>query len=252
MSRISSIGLSGMMNAVQRLNVVAHNLANIQTPGFKAQQLRSADVVSRDGQGLGVATLSVTHSQSPGPFIETGEWSHISVNGSGYFAVQDSEGKVYYTRNGSFWIDKDGFLVNDQGYRVLNSQGNPIPALDSTTYASFKIDDRGKIWGIRQNGVTEDLGADYQIGIATFRNGSNLISAGGTLYLSGSQSGVPDIGEAGSNGRGSIISGFLEGSNVSIEEEMVGMIMAKVAYTANSKIISTEDSMNKALLDIKT
>lgn len=251
MSRIMSISLSGMMDVSRRMNVTAHNIANIQTAGFRAQQIRSADVVY-DGHGAGVTTLAVTHSSVPGYLIESSEWSNVSINGSGYFAVQDSQGKTYYTRNGSFRMNEQGYLVNEQGYRLLNANGNPIPALDFNTYTSFQIDERGQIRGVTSNGALVDLGQDYQIGVTKFNNEVSLISKGGTLYSSSIQSGAPSMGQPGTDGRGSLISGFIEGSNVSLEEEMVNMIVAKAAYKANAKVISTEDEMNKTLLDVKT
>ncbi|MEJ5300876.1 MAG: flagellar hook basal-body protein [Thermodesulforhabdaceae bacterium] len=252
MSRIMSISLSGMINAAQRMNVISHNVANTQTPGFKAQRVHSADVVTGSGEGAGVSLLALSHSTSPGPIIETGDWSNLALNGSGYFALQDPSGKVHYTRNGSFHLDDQGFLVNDQGYRLMNSQGNPIPSLDPSSYNAFQVDDQGHIWGIRSDGTVQNLGNDYQIGVAKFPNESGLVSEGGTLYMASPQSGPPDMGQPGSDGRGLLISGFIEGSNVRIEEEMVGTILAKTAYEANAKVISTANDMNKALLDIKT
>ncbi|MCX7822266.1 MAG: flagellar hook basal-body protein [Syntrophobacterales bacterium] len=251
MSRVYSISLSGMTEAARRMNVIAHNVANIQTSGFRAKRLHSADVVDSNGRGLGVATLATTHSTVGAPLIESGEWSHLSISGSGYFAVQDSNGKTYYSRNGSFHLNNEGFLVNDQGHRLMNAQENPIPPLDYETYSSFKIDEEGRIWGTGSDGTTEMLGADYQVGIATFPNEGGLVAEGGTLYSPSPQSGPPTIGPPKAGGRGEIISGLLEGSNVSIEEEMVSMVMAKAVYSANAKVISTENDMNRALLDIK-
>jgi len=252
MSRIMSISLSGITDAARHMNVISHNVANVQTLGFKAQRLHSADLVTSSGDGAGVAALAVDHSLASGPIIETGQWSNLALNGAGYFGVQSPDGKNYYTRNGSFHLDSHGFLVNDQGYRLLNSQGNPIPALDTSSYSSFQIDDQGHIWGIRPDGTSQDLGSDYQIGVATFPNESGLVSEGGTLYSPSAQSGPANIGQPGLDGRGSLISGFIEGSNVSIEGEMVGMALAKAAYEANAKVITTADEMNKALIDIKT
>lgn len=252
MSGASSIALSGLRNTARHLNIVAHNMANLQTPGFKAQQLRSSDVVAPQGHGAGVMSLAVTHSLASGPLVPKGEWSHLAINGSGFFAVQDPQGKIFYTRNGTFHLDDQGFLVNDQGYKVLNSKGNPMPTLDFSTYGSFSIDDHGRIWGLKPDGTIENLGDNYQVGIATFTSEGSLTSAGGTLYLPGPQSGSPNFGAPGSEGKGTIISGFTEGSNVSVEQEMIGMTMAKAVYTSNLKVISTENSMKKALLDIKT
>jgi flagellar basal body rod protein FlgG len=251
MIRIMSISLSGMNDAGRRIGVISHNIANAQTSGFRAQQVRSADVV-HDGHGAGVMTLTVTHSPAQGPFIESGEWSNVSINGSGYFAVQDSQGRIYYTRNGSFRLNSQGYLVNEQGYRVLNASGNPIPALNPAEYTSFQIDERGRIYGVTADGIVRDLGQDYQIGVAKFNNEAGLISEGGTLYSPSDKSGPPDIGQAGSDGRGVLLSGLIEASNVSIEEEMVNMIVAKATYKANAQVISTADEMNKTLLDVKT
>ncbi len=247
--RIGYNGLSGMINAVERLNVHSHNIANLQTNGFKAQQIKSSDVVAGN-VGAGVRTLSVSHSQDFGPVVETGLWSNLYIAGSGYFAVQDGQGKVYYTRNGSFHVNSEGFLVNDQGYRLLNGNGNPVPSLGNN-YSSFKIDEKGQIWGIDSGGKAVNLGAEHRIGLAKFANEAGLVSAGGTLYLPSAQSGNPIMGVPSENGFGYVVSGFVEGSNVKIEEELVGSLMAKTVYEANSKVVETVNDMEKSLLGIK-
>ncbi len=244
-NRLLFNGISGMRDAVRRMSVTSHNVANLQTSGFKTSQVRSADVVS-GGVGAGVTTLSVVHTPESGPFMETGRWSDIAVNGSGYIAVQDVSGKTFYTRNGSFHQNTEGALVNEQGYRLLNAQGSPIPPLDSA-YSTFRIDEGGQIWGVRSDGTSVNLGPDYRIGIATFPNDSGLIAQGGTLYLPSATSGDPSLGAALQEGRGAIVSGFLEGSNVSVEAEMVNMVLAKAAYTANARVVETGNEMMETL-----
>lgn len=235
-----------MSEAVRRLEVTSHNVANALTPGFKAGEVRSADVVASPA-GDGVKTLAVTKDLSSGPLIMTGMNSDLAIVGSGYFAVESSEGERYLTRNGTFRLDEDRQLVTPEGHRLLNAQGNPIPALPEAQ--NWKVTENGEIYLQDSSGNWAPAGDEYRIGVASVPSEEGLISAGGTLYRAGAESGVPQIGYPGENGRGTLLQGFIEGSNVALEREMVNSVMARQLYEANLRVAQTGNEMTEELVD---
>ncbi len=244
------IAVSGMKEAAKRLEISSHNIANASTNGFKATEMRSADVVSNN-QGAGVGTLAVYHSTEFGPLISTGRTTNVAISGNGYFVVQDENGRLYYTRNGSFHKNAQGYLVNDSGYRVVNAAGVPIPQIPDN-YTQLQIGSDGKIWAIDGDGRLVELGPDYTIGIAMIQNEQAIQQQGQTLYTPSVDEPTPDIDAPGIGGRGTLLAGFVEGSNVDIAEEMVNTLLAKRMYEANVKVVETSSKMMESLLDIKT
>ncbi len=249
-SRTGHIALSGMKESVRRLQVSSHNVANSLTNGFKASEIRSADMVAA-GQGMGVNTLAIFHATDMGPFINTGRMTDVAISGRGYFVLQDSNGKTFYTRNGSFHKDSQGFLVNDEGLRVINADGNPIPAIPEG-FSDVQIGNDGKIRAVDSSGNIVELGNDYTVGVALIQDEANLVEEGGTLYSLPPGSPNPELGVPGEGERGTLVSGFLEGSNVDISKEMVNQVMAKNAYEANLKVLEVSKEMTESLLEIKT
>lgn len=245
-SKIGQTALTGMSEAVRRLEVTSHNVANALTPGFKAGDLRSADVAG-DPAGSGVRTLAITRDPSSGPLIMTGNNTDFAIVGSGYFAVQNQEGETFFTRNGSFRLNEERQLVNSQGYRLLNSQGNPIPELPQAQ--NWRIAENGEVLLQDYSGNWVPAGNEYRIGIASIPSEEGLVSAGGTLYRVGAESGAPQMGAPGENGRGTLVQGFIEGSNVAIEREMVNSLVAKQMYEANLKVAQTGNEMTQELID---
>ncbi len=249
-SRTGHIALSGMKESVRRLQISSHNVANSLTNGFKASEVRSADMVA-SGQGMGVSTLAVLHSTGMGPLITTGRMTDVAISGKGFFVLQDSNGKTFYTRNGSFHKDVQGFLVNDEGLRVVNADGNPIPAIPEG-FSDIQIGRDGRMRAVDNNGNIVELGDEYTVGVALIQDEANLVEEGGTLYSLPAGSSDPQIGVPGEGGRGMLVSGFLEGSNVDIGREMVNQVMAKNMYEANLKVLEVSNEMTESLLEIKT
>jgi flagellar hook protein FlgE len=255
------IGVSGLSTFATAIEAVSDNVANVGTNGFKSSSPLFADMVSgyysttsssiqREGSGSGV--LSVASDFSEGTIKNTGTWSDVAINGAGFFNVVNSTGQTFYTRDGSFNVDKNGYLVNPRGFQVLDTSGAPLQIeADPTTpaYASYHVDASGQVWGNPVGG-----GAPVTIGapimISTFANPNGLIRQGDNLLLQGPDAGAHVDGAASSGPRGSLIAFAVEGSNVDLASQMVDMIVYQANYNANSKSITTASNMLDTVLNI--
>ncbi|QNB47031.1 flagellar basal-body rod protein FlgF [Thermanaerosceptrum fracticalcis] len=268
MLRSLYIASSGMQAQQMNLDVISNNLANVNTTGFKKsrvdfqsllyQSLKSP-AASEQGFfnpmgleiGNGVRVVGTLSDFSGGILQETGNDSDVAIQGKGFFMVALPNGKVGYTRNGAFQIDSQGYLVTSNGYRVLSSKGNDSTggslSVGGKTLKYIKPDTATKTISISEDGIvsTEKVsGASAPIlEMANFANPAGLQAVGSTSYVATEVSGEPIIGQPTKDGLGSLIQGFLEGSNVKVVEEMVKMITAQRAYEINSKSIQTSDEM---------
>ncbi|MEJ5363771.1 MAG: flagellar hook-basal body complex protein [Desulfosoma sp.] len=158
-SQAMNIGVSGLNASATALTVVSDNIANVNTTAFKSNSVRFGDLVAgyystlsqdSDREGSGTAIMGIVTQFSQGPLISTTRWSDLAINGEGFFSVQvPGTTNVYYTRDGSFHMDKDGYLVNELGYRVLNREGNAIKVDNPTDprFSNYYVDSNGQIWG---------------------------------------------------------------------------------------------------------
>jgi flagellar basal-body rod protein FlgG len=245
---------TGMMAQQLRTEVIANNLANVNTTGFKRsrahfedllyQTVQGAAVVGNPdtntmpaiqvGRGTRLAAVQRLHSQ--GPVEQTSRPLDLAIEGEGFFQVQLPSGAVAYTRDGSFGISDTGTLITSEGYAVI--PGIRIP----TDAAEITISSTGKVsvgTGIEQVEKTE-LG---QIELARFMNPSGLQALGQNLYAETPASGQPTVGFPSDEGMGRILQSHLEGSNVEIVQEMVDMITSMRAYEINSKAIKNAEEM---------
>lgn len=243
------------------LDVIANNLANINTTSFKQQRAEFQDLMYQTFKASGVTTGNSTVNPTslqvglgssfsanainfgPGPLQATGNSLDVAINGEGFFQVQKADGQTAYTRDGSFKRDSNGLLVTSDGYPVIPEI--TIPA-GST---AINIGNNGSITAILP-GTNEptELGV---LQIATFSNPAGMSRIGQNLYQPGGASGEATVTNPGENGGGELTSRFLEGSNVQVVEEMVRMIMAQRAYEINSKAIQTADDMLGQLNQLK-
>lgn len=236
MSDLLSIGLSGLTASRIRALASANNLANLNTAGYLSQRANTASLAG----GNGAAIQSISSSSIPGSFIPTGNPLDLAINGNGFFEVTDGQGNNYYTRDGSFSPRTDGQLVNGQGF-VLNP-GVAIPANAENVAAGSD----GTVSG-RVNGQTAEFG---NIQLALFSNSGGLSIQGGNLQTATGASGIPQMGAPGEGGRGFLLSGFLEGSNVDIAREAVSLRMEESAFKANAAVIRTGDEMHRETIDL--
>ncbi len=253
MQRSMFIAATGM--EAQRLNidVVANNLANVNTTGFKKsradfqellyQGLKTAGATSAEGTeipsgiqiGLGVKPAAVQKMFQQGDFVSTDNSLDLVIEGEGFFQISMPDGEIAYTRAGAFKLDSEGRIVNSDGYPIEPSMTIPSNTL------SITISSDGTI-SVRQAGSTtpSEIG---QIELAQFINPGGLNAIGKNLYLTTGSSGEPITGNPGSEGLGMVNQGFLELSNVNVVEEMVNMIVSQRAYELNSKVVQSSDEM---------
>lgn len=236
-----------------RMRVIANNLANIGTTGFKRDRADFETLAYQDARvagqrstgetayaiglnlGTGVAVQGTSRIDKQGTLNTTGNGFDLALDGPGFFQVELPGGQLAYTRAGNFTMSADGQLVTAQGYAV--QPGIQIPqGAQSVTIAPD-----GTISAVLPGDSSPaELG---QLTIASFVNPTGLQADGDNFLLETAASGPAEIGSAGENGRGRIRQGMLEGSNVNVVEELVEMIEAQRAYEINSKMVSAVDEM---------
>ncbi len=251
-------GVNGLRCFSTAVSVVSDNIANANTTGFKANTIRFCDFVAgyystissfNDREGSGSRPLAILTNFAQGPIINTSTWSDLAINGKGFFGVQDSSGNIYYTRDGGFYLDSNGKVINYLGMSLLDSSGNPI-TLDINTYSDFVVRDNGEIYGIDKNTGQISQQPLAVIGLYNFKDANGLVRAGGNLWREGPNAGKEGPFQPGTNGMGTIMSYAIEGSNVDIAEELVNMIIYQADFNANAKVISTSSDMLNTAVNI--
>ena len=250
---------SGMAAQQMTIDVIANNLANVNTTSFKKsraefqdlmyQTLSQAGSITEEGGqiptgiaiGMGTRPVGVHKQFMQGDFKETKNEMDIAIEGKGFFRVLSNDEELY-TRAGNFKLDSDGNMVTPNGEPL--QPGFTVP----TDTVSIDIDKSGTVTVFDPSGAGSSLG---EIELYNFTNPAGLISLGSNLYRSTDASGEAIVGTPGSDGMGTLAQGFLEISNVDVVEEMVAMIMAQRAYEINSKAIQTADSMLQVANNIK-
>lgn len=242
---------TGMVAQQLSMDTISNNLANVNTVGFKKSRaefedlmyetMRIAGTQTANGGttpvgiqvGMGVRPTTVHKFFTQGDFQNTGNTLDLAIEGDGFFKV-DFNGTEAYTRAGSFKLDKDGKVVNANGYPLQPEFTVPTNAVNIT------VSEKGHIAALDSSG-NELAATDIQL--YTFQNNAGLNAAGRNLYLPTEASGTATAGTPGTDNVGTIAQGFLESSNVEMVEEMVNMIIGQRAYEVNSKGISTADQM---------
>lgn len=247
------VARTGLEAQDQRMRVIANNLANVGTTGFKRDRANFATLAYQDARvagqqssgetayaaglnlGTGVGIQSTTRIETQGTLETTGNSYDLALDGDGYFQVALPGGQLGYTRAGNFTRSSDGQLVTSQGYAVQP----PITVPEGTTSVTVATD--GTVSAqIAGQAEASQIG---QITIASFVNPGGLQAASDNFMMETGASGAAQIGIAGEGGRGHVRQGMLEGSNVNIVEELVDMIETQRAYEVNSKMISATDEM---------
>jgi len=247
------IARTGLDAQQTSLDVIANNLANVSTNGFKrarpvfedllyqtlrqpgAQSSQSTQIPGGLQLGTGVRPVSTARIHTQGSVQQTGNPLDVAVDGAGFFQVLLPDGTTAYTRDGSFQRDNQGQVVTASGYPLQPSITIPDNALSITI-------SRDGVVSITQPGTT----ATTQVGtlqLATFVNVGGLQSVGENLFLETASSGSPTPNTPGTNGAGILNQNYVETSNVNVAEELVSMIQTQRAYEVNSKVVTTSDQM---------
>ncbi len=240
-----------MQSQQTNLDVIANNLANVNTTGFKKNKAEFQDLLyqttraagSDQGGGNQLPTgVQIGHGSrlvatskifTTGELTQTGERMDVAIQGDGFFEVQMPDGSRAYTRDGALKTTSDGRITNSDGL-PLQGGFQPIPA--GTT--SITISPTGEVTTSGANG-----NQTFRVQLVRFANPGGLESMGRNLYRETDASGQAELGNAGENGFGELQQGFLEMSNVKVVEEMVNMIVAQRAYEVNSKSVQAADEM---------
>ena len=250
---------SGMVAQQLNVDVISHNLANVNTTGFKKSRAEFEDLMYQtmkiagsitEGDtrlpvgiqvGLGVRPTAVHKFFSQGDFQNTSNPLDVAIQGDGFFQV-DVNGELMYTRAGAFKLNQDGVVVTANGYIL-----QPEFAVPPET-KNIAISARGHIAALDNMG--QEIAA-AEIPLYNFINPAGLDSRGNNLYTPTAASGAETEGVPGDTNFGTLAQGFLEMSNVEVVDEMVNMIVGQRAYEVNSKAIQTSDSMLGIAVQLK-
>lgn len=241
-------GASGLNAQQIKVDILANNLANINTPGFKKSSLDFAELVSQevlksgipvaaghreDGLGSGVRVATVTRIYKQGNIIETGAPLDLAIHGEGFFKVLLADGEERYTRNGSFTLDPEGNIVTSAGYKLEGIQ--LTPGSSNVNVASDGT--------VRATDYDETNTVEAQIQLYKFNNMAGLQAAGENLYSFNGLAEEVVEGSPGTGGLGELGQGFLETANVELADELTNLMEAQRAYGFNSRIVRTADEM---------
>jgi flagellar basal-body rod protein FlgG len=252
--RALSIAATGMLAQQTNVEVIANNLANMNTTGYKQQRAEFQDLLYQNVQqvgaqssdtgsivpsgiqlGAGVRTAAVYRITGQGDLKTTGNQYDVAINGSGYFRIQMPDGTDAYTRAGNFSLSPEGQLVTQEGYVVQPGIAIPNNATATTINAQGQV--QATIPG---QTAPQTVG---QLELTRFPNEAGLKAVGDNLLVETPSSGAPQAGVPGSTGYGTMQQGFLETSNVNAVEEITSLITAQRAYEMNSKVITAADEM---------
>ena len=256
------IAATGMAAQQTNVDVIANNIANANTTGFKSGRaafqdliyqsmiqegaLTSADGTSRPvgmNVGLGVHSTGLVRLTSQGGLLQTSNPLNMALEGQGFFVINRPDGSQAYTRDGNFQLNAEGQIVTLDGYEMDPGIVVPEDARD------ISIDQEGVVMAFLGNDVTPtELG---QVTLATFVNQAGLKPIGNNLLEETGASGSPTSVQPGDEGVAVIRQGYLENSNVNIIEQITDLISAQRAYEMNSKAIETADQMLSTANQIK-
>jgi len=244
---------SGMNAQQTNIDNVAHNLANVNTTGFKKSRVEFEDLVYQEIRapgasasasteapvglevGLGTRAVATARNFSPGNLESTGSPLDLAIQGDGFFQIALPDGTTGYTRAGSFHLDAQGLMVTAEGYALQPNITIPANA------TSVSVSNDGVVSAsVAGQSAVQTLGT---IELANFSTPAGPRPLGGNTFAPTTASGDPETGAPGTDARGTIAQATLEDSNVSVVEEMVNMIVGQRAYEANSRVVKAADDM---------
>jgi flagellar basal-body rod protein FlgG len=260
--RSLAIGATGMLAQQLNVEVISHNIANMNTTAYTRRRVEFQDLLyqnlRRTGSqaadngslvpvgvqvGLGVKTAAVYRITTPGNLTQTQNSLDLAINGKGYFEVTLPNGDTAYSRAGAFQLADDGSIVTVDGFPVQPGITIPSNAIDVTINSSGEV-----LVKLDGQVAPQNVG---QLQLATFANDSGLLAIGENLFLETPASGAPTTAVPASDGFGKIQQGFLETSNVNVVEEITNLITAQRAYEMNSKVIETSDQMMSTISNLR-
>lgn len=267
--------VSGLKNHQTAQDVIANNIANVNTTAYKSSSTGFQDIVNQTISeasaptatigginskqvGLGMSVAGITKNMNEGSTQSTDRPLDFAIHGEGYFVVKKGTG-TYYTRNGNLKLDNAGNLVTSDGAFVQGVTGTGTLTgtvgtlsniqIDGKTYSDYAIDTNGYVTATeRSSGNSKQLG---RLVLGTFNNPAGLDSVGNNEYIPSNNSGTVVNHFVNENEAGTLQSGELEMSNVSLANELTNMIIVQRGFQANSRVITTSDSMLEELVNLK-
>lgn len=242
------IGATGMHAQQQHVDVIANNLANVNTSGFKKNRVLFQDAYYRAQQLsptgepnqailLGMGTLIASNNKSflQGDVKATESPLDLAIRGNGFFEVLLPDGTSAYTRHGALKVNENGVLATVSGYELKQQVEIPVDSVEVVIDATGKISSRAN---------KEDALAEIgQLELTSFANNEGLKPLGDNLFVVTDTAGQLTVSKPGEDGLGTLAQGYLEGSNVKLSEEMVNLVLAQRAYELSAKVIQASDEM---------
>lgn len=247
------IAKTGIDAQQTKMAVISNNLANASTTGYKRSRAVFEDLLYQNQRqpgaqssqdtlystglmlGTGVRTVATEKLFTQGALSQTENPLDIAIEGKGFIQVLTPDGSLAYSRDGSLQLDGQGQLVTPKGYAIQPSINIPLDAQSITIATDGTIS-----VSLPGSAATTQVG---NIQLADFINPAGLQPIGSNLFVETVSSGAPQVGTPGLTGLGTLLQGFIEGSNVNVVEELVSMIETQRAYEMNSRAISTADQM---------
>jgi flagellar basal-body rod protein FlgG len=260
--RSMNIAATGMMAQQTNVEVIANNIANLNTTGFKRQRAEFQDLLYQSERrggatssdtgtivpvgvqvGIGVKTAAVYRITTQGNLTQTGNPLDLAIQGRGFFQILQPDGTTAYSRAGSFQLSPTGEIVTADGFVVQPGITVPQNTIAISVNSSGQV--QAQVAGQTQPSTVG------QLELANFPNEAGLEALGNNLFLETPASGTPVTGNPGATGFGSLNQGLLETSNVDIVSEITNLITAQRAYEMNSKVIQTSDQMMSTLSQVQ-
>ncbi len=237
---------AGLKSQQTQIDTLSNNVSNLQTPGFKSQRVAFGDIAvitpaqvqagltpERSGAGSEVMSTSALFTQ--GQMTQTSNTWDLAIQGEGFFEVVDGNGNHFYTRDGQFHVDSEGYLATAAGNRLAQDLQIPPDA------SNIKIDQSGQITAtVGSDTSTSVLGS---LELATFPSPVGLQSVGGNNFVPTQASGDPSVGKPNEEGVGAVMQGSLESSNVDMVAEMATLVIAQRAYQLNARVLQASDQI---------
>jgi flagellar basal-body rod protein FlgG len=245
---------TGVIASQALLDTAGNNLANLNTTSFKANKLGFQDLfyatlqaagppknpgggpVVPTQSGYGVRLSSTSKLFAQGPLESTGVPLDVAINGNGFFQLARADGSTVYTRNGAFQLDPNGRLVAADGSIVQP----PITVPSGTLSVNIAAD--GTVT-VNSQSAPDTFTPIGQLTLVRFANPPGLTALGGNVYAASQASGSPTVSVPGQNGTGTLVQGFLEGSNVDPTTELINLLIAQQSYVFNAQAIQIANQM---------
>lgn len=249
---------TGLQAAGTNIDAVSNNIANSNTPGYKAGQVSFQDLLytslkssgggasdptlpnaSQIGYGVGVGSIRGKFSQ--GSVSPSGGVFDLAITGEGFFRVTQRDGSIAYTRAGNFSADQNGRLVSSEGLPLADDIVVPAGT------ANISVDSGGTVTATDSAGGTQTIG---QLTLTRFQNVNGLNRVGDNSFVATAAAGPGVTGAPGTNALGTIDSGSLEQSNVELASELINLVVAQQAFTFNTRVLTTANEMVQSTLNL--